>query len=338
MNKFTISGSPHVHANLSVKKIMYLVVIALIPAFLVSVYFFGLSALRTMAISVAACLLVEWLIQKYLIKGATTISDGSAVVTGMLLAFNVPSNIPWWILVIGAVVAIGIGKMSFGGLGQNPFNPALVGRVFMLVSFPTQMTLWPVPKPIFGGDVVTDAITGPTALSILKENVKAGASVDQILSSGKLPAFADQLLGNQGGSMGEMCAIALILGGLFLIAFKIIDWQTPATIIATVLVFAGICHLINPEAYIQPIFHVLNGGLLLGAFFMATDMATSPMTIKGKVIFAIGIGVITMIIRLWGAYPEGMSFAILIMNALTPLINKGFKTKIFGTKKVETSK
>jgi electron transport complex, RnfABCDGE type, D subunit len=333
MKEFTISGSPHVHGKLSVKMIMYAVVIALIPSFLVSVYFFGWDAVRVLAISVASCILIEWLIQKFLIKGSCTVLDGSAIVTGMLLAFNVPSNLPCWMIVVGAMVAIGIAKMSFGGLGQNPFNPALVGRVFMLVSFPTQMTTWPTPKPIFGGTTLTDAITGPTPLSILKENIKGGMSVDQIVSSGQLPQFVDQLIGNRGGSLGEMCAIAILIGGLFLILTKVIDWQTPVVILATVFAFTGICHLINPEMYINPFFHIVNGGLLLGAFFMATDMATSPMTIGGKVIFAFGIGVITVIIRLWGAYPEGVSFAILVMNALTPLINRGFKPKRFGVVK-----
>lgn len=333
MNHFIISGSPHVHGSESTKKIMLSVIIALLPAFLAAIYFFGWDALRVTLISVSVCVLAEWLIQKFIIKGPVTINDGSAVVTGILLAFNVPSNLPWWMVVVGALVAIGIGKMSFGGLGKNPFNPALVGRVFMLVSFPTAMTTWPKPIPIFGGNTVTDAITGPTPLSVLKENVKSGMSMDQILSSPDMPRFVDQILGNRGGAFGEMCVIALLIGGLFLIIRKVIDWQTPVVILATVFAFTGICHLVNPEMYVNPIFHLVSGGLVLGAFFMATDMATSPMTIPGKIIFAIGIGIITVVIRLWGAYPEGVSFAILIMNALTPLINKGFKPKRFGVVK-----
>lgn len=326
MNQFTISGSPHVHGEESTKKIMYSVVIAMLPMFLVSIYFFGLNALRVVAISVASCLLIEWLIQKYMIKGPNTISDGSALVTGMLLAFNVPANIPWWMLVIGATVSIGIAKMSFGGLGKNPFNPALVGRVFMLISFPVAMTTWPVPHPVFSNTVL-DAVTGPTPLGILKEGLAQGLTVEEIT---KNIDYIDLLIGNRGGSLAEMCAIAILIGGLFLIIRRVIDWQTPVIIIATVAIIAGICWLINPAQYVNPLYHILSGGLLLGAFFMATDMVTTPMTMGGKIVFSIGVGALTIIIRLWGAYPEGMSFAILIMNAFVPLINKGFKPKRFG--------
>ncbi len=329
MNQFTISGSPHVHGEESTKKIMYSVVIAMLPMFLVSIYFFGLNALRVVAISVASCLLIEWLIQKYMIKGPNTISDGSALVTGMLLAFNVPANIPWWMLVIGAAVSIGIAKMSFGGLGKNPFNPALVGRVFMLISFPVAMTTWPVPHPVFSNTVL-DAVTGPTPLGILKEGLAQGLTVEEIT---KNIDYIDFLIGNRGGSLAEMCAIAILIGGLFLIIRRVIDWQTPVIIIATVAIIAGICWLINPAQYVNPLYHILSGGLLLGAFFMATDMVTTPMTMGGKIVFSIGVGALTIIIRLWGAYPEGMSFAILIMNAFVPLINKGFKPKRFGVVK-----
>ena len=318
MNQLTISGSPHVHGDLSVKKIMYLVILALMPAFVVSIYFFGFNAIRVTLISVATCVLTEFLIQKYLMKGELTINDGSAILTGILLAFNVPSNIPWWMVVVGGIVAIGIAKMSFGGLGKNPFNPALVGRVFMLISFPVAMTTWPVPDQNFWS---VDVITGPTTLGLLKEG-----GVDAVSNIN----YWDMLIGNTGGSFGEMCAIALIIGGLFLIIMRIIDWQTPVIIIATVALVSGICWLIDPSTYVNPLYHILSGGLMLGAFFMATDMVTSPMTIGGKCIFALGIGLITIIIRLWGQYPEGMSFAILIMNAVVPLINKGFKPKRFG--------
>ena len=326
---FTIGGSPHVHGDESVKKIMYSVVYALIPAMLVSVYFFGLDALRVLLISVLACLFFEWVIQKYLIKGTVTINDGSAVVAGVLLAFNVRANLPAWILIVGALVTIGVGKMSFGGLGKNPFNPALVGRVFMLISFPVQMTSWPVPEPLFATGVA-DAITGPTALGVLKEGVGAGKTIDQILADPSMPDYIDRLTGNMSGSLGEMSAIALILGGIYMVIRKVIDWQLPVSIIATVFVFAGIFHLIDPQHYIEPTFHLFTGGLMLGAIYMATDMVSSPMNISGKIIYGIGIGLITIIIRLWGAYPEGISFAILIMNAFTPLINSAFKPSRFG--------
>ena len=324
MNQLTISGSPHVHGELSVKKIMYLVILALMPAFCVSIYFFGFNAIRVTLISVATCVLTEFLIQKYLMKGELTINDGSAVLTGILLAFNVPSNIPWWMVVVGGIVAIGIAKMSFGGLGKNPFNPALVGRVFMLVSFPTAMTTWPKVKPIFEYGFFEDAIAGPTPLSLLKEG-----DPGKLAASGDMP-FLDMILGNRGGAFGEICAIALLIGAIYLIITKIIDIWTPLSILLTVFIMTGICYLVDPTQYIAPWYHLVYGGLILGAFFMATDMVTSPMTTPGKIIYGIGIGAITVIIRLWGQYPEGVSFAILIMNAVVPLINKGFKPKRFG--------
>lgn len=323
MNNYTISGSPHIHGGESTKKIMYSVIIAMMPAFLFSIYYFGLDAVRVTLVSVAACVLTEWLIQKYLIKGECTISDGSAIITGMLLAFNLPSNIPTWMILIGSVVAIGIGKMSFGGLGNNPFNPALVGRVFMLISFPVAMTSWPAAQPIFS-NALTDAITGPTLLGYVKEGLSKGVSAEELVAYNNIKDFI------YSGSLGEIGSIAIIIGGIFLIFRKVIDWQTPVIIIATVAVISAVCWLIDPTQFVHPMIHVFGGGLMLGAFFMATDMATSPMTMSGKIIFAIGIGALTIIIRIWGAYPEGMSFAILIMNAFVPLINKVCKPKRFG--------
>lgn len=327
MNLLTISGSPHIHEDNSVKKVMYGVVYALIPAMLVSIYFFGFDAVRVMLISVAACLLFEWLIQKYLIKGPITINDGSALITGILLAFNVPSNLPIWIIIVGAFIAIGIAKMSFGGLGKNPFNPALVGRVFLLISFPVQMTSWPVPKPLFSS-VVTDAITGPTPLGILKDGLRSGDKVSDIIT--QLPSYLQQLVGDMGGSLGEVSAIALLIGGLYLLIRKIITWQIPVAYLGSVIIFTGILWLVNPEQFVNPLFHLITGGLMLGVFFMATDMVSSPMSSKGQIIFGLGCGIITVVIRIWGAYPEGVSFAILIMNALTPLLNNSFKPKRFG--------
>ncbi|MCF8364185.1 MAG: RnfABCDGE type electron transport complex subunit D [Bacteroidales bacterium] len=346
----TISGSPHVHSSQSVRKIMYSVFYAMIPAMLVSFYFFGLDAVRVMAISVIACILVEYLIQRYVIKGDLTINDGSAIVTGVLLAFNVPTNLPTFIIIIGAVVAIGIAKMAFGGLGKNPFNPALVGRVFLLISFPVQMTSWPVIKPLFAA-LKTDAVSGATLLGFYKENFDKIATtqetVHDFISAG-LPQYdelgtvvshqvlnyQDLLLGQMGGSMGEVSAIALLLGAAFMFYKKVITWQIPVSYLASSLLFAFVFWLIDPELYLNPVYHLMAGGLMLGIFFMATDMVSSPMSAKGQIVYGIGCGVITMVIRFWGGYPEGVSFAILIMNAFAPLINTSFKPARFGVVKV----
>lgn len=324
---FTVSGSPHVHGDQSVKKIMYGVVTAMIPAMLVAIYFFGLGALNVMLVSIMSCVLFEYLIQKFIIKGPVSIHDGSAVVTGMLLAFNVPSNLPIYIILIGALVSIGMAKMSFGGIGKNIFNPALVGRVFLLVSFPVQMTTWPVAKPLFA-TAVTDAVTGATPLGILKEGLAAGRTVSSIVP--ELPDYVTTLLGNQGGSLGEVSALALIVGALFMLYKKIITWHIPTAYLGMVILFSGILWLVNPEMYINPMFHLVTGGLLLGVFYMATDYTSSPMSPKGMLVFGAGAGLITMLIRIWGAYPEGVSFAILIMNAFVPLIDRAFKPKRFG--------
>jgi Na+-translocating ferredoxin:NAD+ oxidoreductase subunit D len=326
MQLFTVSGSPHVHNNQSVEKIMWGVVIAMIPALLVSLWYFGLAALITTAIAVLSCVILEYAIAKYVLKEQPSITDGSAVVTGILLAFNVPSSIPWWQLVIGSMVAIGVAKMSFGGLGRNPFNPALVGRVFMLISFPVDMTLWPLP--IQNRFILTDAITGPTSLGIVKEGVKNGETLTQLAS--QVPDYTSMFMGGIGGSLGEVSAAALIIGGIYMLYKKIITWHIPVSYLLTVFIFTGLLWLINPEQYIDPVFHLLAGGLMLGAIYMATDMATSPMTSKGMLVYGLGCGVLTVLIRVWGAYPEGVSFAILIMNAVTPLINKGFKPARFG--------
>jgi len=328
MNMLTVSGSPHIHGDESTKKIMYGVVYAMIPAMLVSVYYFGLDALRVLLLASVAAIFFEWLIQKYLIKGPVTIMDGSALVTGILLAFNVPSNLPSWMVIVGALVAIGMAKMSFGGLGKNIFNPALVARVFLLISFPVQMTSWPKPQAIING--LTDAITGPTPLGIVKEGLDAGKTMSEITP--ELPTYMQSLLGQMGGSMGEVSAIALILGGLYMLIRKIITWHIPVSMLLTVVVFSGILWGIDPEHYADPVFHLLTGGMLLGAIFMATDMVTSPMTRGGQLLFGFGVGLLTILIRIWGAYPEGVSFAILLMNAVVPLINRGFKPRRFGVK------
>lgn len=323
-----VSASPHVHSDRTSKKLMYDVVIALIPAFLVSVYVFGISALIVTAVAIASCLLFEYGIQKYLFKTAVTFTDGSALLTGILLAFNLPSNLPIWMVIVGSLVAIGIAKLSFGGLGFNIFNPALVGRVFLLVSFPVQMTMW--PTAIVNNTNMVDAVTGATSLGVIKEGLLFGKTMTQI--STELPSITNMLFGFTGGSLGEMSAFALLLGGCYLLYKKVISWHIPITILVTMAVMTGIFWFIDPEHYANPVIHILSGGAILGAFFMATDLVTSPMTKKGMVIFAIGIGAITVIIRLFGAYPEGVSFAILIMNAFVPLINTYFKPRRFGAR------
>ena len=324
MSNFAISPSPHVHGGDSIEKNMYGVLIALVPTFIFSIVFFGLGAILVTLTSVVACLVFEYVIQKYLMKQRPTIWDGSAIITGVLLAFNLPSSLPLWIVVIGALVAIGIGKMSFGGLGNNIFNPALVGRVFLLISFPVQMTTWPVPN----GFATADAVTGATPLALVKEAVKNGQAVGDALSSAGF-STGNLILGNMGGSLGEVAAIGLLLGFAYMLIRKIISWHIPVAIFATVIVFSGILNLADPAQFAGPVFHLFTGGLMLGAIFMATDYVTSPMTHKGMLIYGVGIGLLTVIIRVFGAYPEGMSFAILIMNGFTPLINRYCKPRRF---------
>lgn len=331
MNKLVISQSPHLHANNSVQKIMYLVIIALLPALALSLVLYGVGALVVTIVSVISAILFEWLISKYLLHKKPTIWDGSAALTGLLLAFNVPSNLPIWMIIVGALVAIGIGKMSFGGLGQNPFNPAIVGRIFLLISFPVQMTSWPLPHQ---ATKYLDAITGATALGTVKEGLKNGEAISQVME--KVPSHLQMFWGIMGGSLGEVSAALLIIGGLFLLFKKVITWHIPVSILTTVFVFTGILWLIKPDNYADPVFHLLTGGLMLGAIFMATDYVSSPMSNNGKIIFGVGIGTLTVIIRTWGAYPEGVSFAILIMNAFVPLIDRAFKPKIFGKIRVRS--
>lgn len=318
----TVSPSPHVHSGESTQKIMLRVVYAMIPAMAWGIYIFGFDAIRVGLISILSCLAIEYFIQKYVMHLKPSVTDGSALITGILLAFNVPANIPWWIIVIGALAAMGIGKLSFGGLGANIFNPALVGRVFLLISFPVQMTSWPLSRLS-----ETDAVSSATPLGLIKEGISNGIPVAQIDG---LPQLKDMFLGVGTGSMGEVSALLLLIGGLYMLWKKVITWQTPVSILLTVLLVSGIFWVIDPEMYVNPIYHIVTGGLMLGAIFMATDMVTSPMTGKGQWIYGIGIGVITISIRMFGAYPEGISFAILIMNAFVPLINMYVKPKRFG--------
>lgn len=326
-HKLLVSPSPHIHSGDSIERNMYDVIIALIPALAVSFYFFGWDAFVVTLTSVAACMLFEWLISRFLMgRKELTILDGSAILTGLLLALNVPSTLPLWIIVIGALVAIGIGKMSFGGLGSNIFNPAIVGRVMLLISFPVQMTSYPMPR---GMEATLDATSGATPLAIAKGVVRGseGFTMD------KLPSLVDNLLGSVGGSLGEVSAVALLIGFAYLLIRKVITWHIPVAIIATVAIFAGIMNLANPEVYAGPLFHILSGGLLLGAIYMATDYVTSPMSNSGMLLYGVMIGIITMLIRLFGAYPEGMSFAILFMNGIVPIINRYMPPHLFGKAK-----
>ena len=318
MDKLLVSPSPHLHTKTSTKSLMRDVVIAMMPAVIVSVLCYGWSELLVLGVSVASCVLLEYLITKYMLNKPCTVGDMSAVVTSILLALNLPASTPWWVVFIGAVVAIGVAKMTFGGLGQNLFNPAIVGRVFLLISFPTYMTNWAKPQGFIGN---FDAFTGATPLGLAKEG---GMAAIEHLN------YADMLFVNIGGSAGELSAIALILGFVYLLARRVIRPYITLSIIATVAVFSGIFWAINPAEYTDPLFNILTGGLLLGSIFMATDYVTSPMSNMGGVVFGVGIGIITMLIRYFGAYPEGVSFAILIMNSVVPLINKWFHAKKYG--------
>lgn len=322
----TVSPSPHISTELSLSRLMYGVVISLVPAFLITIYVFGVGAIVVTALSVISCVIAEAVIQRYIMKVPVRIRDGSAMVTGVLLAFNLPSNLPWWMVILGALFAIGVGKMTYGGLGNNPFNPALAGRIFLLISFPVQMTSWPLP--VTSRFDYIDASTGATPLGYLKEALRNGETVQSVTD--QIPDHMQLFMGQMGGSLGEISALALLLGFVYMLYRKIITWHIPVTMIATVYIFTGILWLFDPSSNATPLFHILTGGVMLGAIYMATDLVTSPMTKKGMVIFAAGIGIITVVIRKFGAYPEGVSFAILIMNAFVPLINKYIKPKRFG--------
>ena len=318
MNKLTISLSPHIHSGASINRCMWNVVIALVPALAIALLTFGLSALGVILISVGACLLTEWAIERFLFHRPCTLSNGSALITGLLLAFNLPSILPWWMVVIGAIVAIGIGKMSFGGLGCNIWNPALVGRVFLLLSFPAAMTTWPS-----GVESGFDAATGASQ----QADATSGATLLTHLNNGDTSFtdynFLDMAIGQMNGSLGEVGGIAILIGLIYLLATKTITWHIPISVIASAALFSWVFGG-------NPLLDIFAGGLLLGAVFMATDYVTSPMTHKGQLIFGFMIGFITIIIRRYGAYPEGMSFAILLMNSFVPLINRYCKPAIFG--------
>lgn len=325
MDKMIVSPSPHLHAKASTASIMRDVVIALCPAIIVSILFYGWSEILVLAVSAVSCVALEWLIARYLMKRPELFSGSSALVTGLLLAMNLPATTPWWIVVVGAIVAIGIAKMSFGGLGQNIFNPAITARVFLLISFPVQMTNWTAPKGFIGG---IDAVSGATPLGIIKEGLKSGQTIPQVLAGNGMDVH--MILRDIGGSAGEISALALLAGFIYLLVRKVVKPWIPLSILVTIAVVAAIFNGIDPEHFTSPNFNLMTGGVLLGALFMATDYVTSPMSNWGGVVFGVGIGLIVMMIRYFGSYPEGMSFAILIMNCFVPLINRAFHQKKYG--------
>ena len=319
MNLLNISGSPHVHSDESTKKIMWRVNMALVPALLVAIAYFGINALLVSLISVASCVLFQWLIEKFILKVPTTIGDGSAVVTGLLLAFNVPATVDMmWIVIIGALVAIGVAKMAFGGLGKNPFNPAIGGPCL-----PAHLLPRADDHLARGGRSVPDGLRRG-------HRRHAPRSLQGGCPAGEGVTFMDAFLGHIGGSLGEVSAIAILIGACYLLWKKVITWHIPVAFIGTAFVFSGILWLVDPESYMDPLMTILTGGIMLGACFMATDMVTSPMAKSGQLIFGFGCGLLTIIIRNWGAYPEGVSFAILLMNSVTPLLNRWCKPKRFA--------
>ena len=323
-NKLFLTSSPHVHCGESVNTVMYNVIIALLPATIVGIYVFGFPALKTVVVGSVFAILTEYIWQKLFNKKITAF-DGSALLTGLLLALNLPASSPWWVAALGSIVAIVVGKQVFGGLGYNPFNPALVARVFLLISFPVEMTKW--MKPVIGkGFLSPDIVTEATPLGLVKEEVMLHGK----MVTAKTISLFDLFVGNVGGCIGEVSVLALLAGGLYLIYRGYVRWHIPVYFIATVFVITAVMWLVNGDIYANPMYHVFSGGLILGAFFMATDMVTSPITEKGMIVFAIGCGVLTSVIRLWGGYPEGVSFAILLMNASVPIINRYFKPKKFG--------
>jgi electron transport complex protein RnfD len=323
--KLILSSSPHVLGADSIESIMWSVVLSLLPAALVGIYFFGWDAFQVIVLSMASALGAETLYQK-ISNHSNTIKDGSAAVTGLLLALTLPPGSPWWISVIGGFFAIMIVKQIYGGLGYNPFNPALMARVFLLIAFPLHMTRWPLPHPLFSG---IDAKTGATPLGELQVARLMGKGIGKAAELNLWDAF----IGNIGGSIGEVSALALLIGGAYLLYKQYITWHIPVSMIGTVMAFSGIFRMIDPAKYANPLFHLLTGGLILGAFFMATDMVTCPVTLKGQLVFGFGCGLLTIIIRMWGGYPEGVSFAILLMNIATPMIDRYLKPVRYGAVK-----
>lgn len=316
---------PHIRTETNINKIMYTVIATLIPGALAGVYLFGWSAIQVIAVSIVVAMGTEAAMQK-LIKQKMTVFDGSAILTALLLAMTLPPGCPWWVTAFGSFFAIAIGKQIYGGLGYNPFNPALVGRVVLLIGFPLQMTTWENLHPLFSG---VDVTTGATPLG----DVQVARLSHKPVPDMETHQFWNMFTGNTMGSLGETSDLLLILGGLYLLYKHFITWHIPVSMIGTVVIFSGIFWLIDPAHYANPLFHVLSGGLMLGAIFMATDMVTCPNTPKGQLVFGAGCGLLTIIIRMWGGYPEGVSFAILLMNSLTPMIDRYIQPHLYGAKK-----
>lgn len=323
---------------------MAVVLLASLPAAAFGIYLFGWPALNLLVVTVATALLSEaaglWLAGKPV---APSVLDGSAVLTALLLTMTLPPWAPWWIGVVGAAFAILIGKQVFGGIGQNLFNPAMLARVALLISFPLEMTTWAQPHPLFAagspgfltglsvtflGPVHIDGVSSATVLGYVKTAFTQGHTLSQSLSGHFEPAAS--LLGNTNGSLGETSAVLILLGGLVLLQQRIITWQIPAAMLGTIAALSGLFHTISPERYADPLFHLSSGGALLGALFIATDPVTSPSSPRGQMLFGAGCGVLTWVIRTWGGYPEGVAFAVVLMNAMTPLIDHYLRPRIYG--------
>jgi len=342
---FVVSLSPHVRTKSSIASIMWTVVLAMVPALLAGLWMFGISAALVVAVATGVAVVTEWFITRFMLKQPSRISDGSAVITGMLLGMNIPAGTPLWQVVAGSVFAIAIGKMAFGGLGHNPFNPALVGRAFMLTSFPADLTAWPAPGVHrwtllqFGGaaraaeTLGADSVSGATALGVLGE---AAAHPEGFLGVGARFTHLDLFLGTIPGSIGEISALAILIGGLFMLWKKIILWESPVFYLGGLALFTGVFWIIDPTRYADPLYHLLAGGAMLAAWFMVTDMVSTPMTVKGRMIFAGTAGLLTGAIRIFGGFPEGASYAILIMNAFVPIIDRYVKPLKFGSQQALT--
>lgn len=366
-DKLLVSSSPHMHTGTSVKNVMYHVVIAMAPACAAGIYFFGLPALMVLLYCGLFSVGLEWLCLKVMGRDTSKCMDGSALITGLLLGMNLAAGTPWWVCLVGSALCIVLAKQLFGGIGQNPFNPALVGRVGLLIAFPKLLTTWPVnlrnAADIESAQALAAKVGGSTELMDLtyatplaeaktyfshaNEVIAQGAdavssaTVDPVWAAKQYfnPDYMDSLLGLTGGCIGETSALLLILGGIYMWWRGLIKWQVPVFVLLSVFLFSGLFNLIGPDVGLgvqaPPLYHMLNGGVMLGAFFMATDMVTSPMTKSGAIIFAVGIGFITVMIRIFGNYPEGMSFAILFMNSFVPLIDRMTKKRTFGSLNVD---